>query len=183
MVRRFKQKVIERGWDLSTIKSFAEQLELEVKPYQEAGVAIPCFMKAGIFRNWFRTKSGAHSEESDEHSTSTNKEMIKIVELVMKAGNIDAFDPNKQTDLGTLMIGIFKQIIDAQNYGNHPDPNEQDKAQQCVMNIYEGYRVANETPTENFRVETMGLYLEILIGMQSFGPDLIPMIEEAQKKV
>ena len=51
------------------------------------------------------------------------------------------------------------------------------------MNIYEGYRVANEMPTENFRVETMGLYLEILIGMQLLGPDLIPMIEEAQKKV
>ena len=54
-----------------------------------------------------RTKTGAHSEQKDELSDNTDNEMKKILELVMKAGNIDAFDPNKQTDLGNVMIGIF----------------------------------------------------------------------------
>ena len=41
------------------------------------------------------------------------------------------------------------------------------------MIIFEGFKECVAKPAEEFRTETMSLYLEILIGMQAIGPDLI----------
>ena len=39
--------------------------------------------------------------------------MKEIVNLVLKVGLMEPYDPKKVTDLGTIMIGIFDQIVKA----------------------------------------------------------------------
>ena len=91
---------------------------------------------------------------------------------------MESFDAKQVTDLGTIMIGIFDQIVKAQDLWQKGQPEDQDKAAQCVNKIYEGFKFCIAQPAEQFRAETMGLYLEILIGMQAIGPDLIAEIDQ-----
>lgn len=91
-------------------------------------------MKATLFRDWFRTKTGAHNDE-ELYGQKMGEEMKQIVNLVLKVGLMEPYDPKKVTDLGTIMIGIFDQIVKAQDYFQASDP----KAEECMKIIFEGF--------------------------------------------
>ena len=44
------------------------------------------------------------------------KEMKDIVVLVLRVGLMEPYDPLKTTDLGSIMIGIFNEIVKAQDF-------------------------------------------------------------------
>ena len=92
-----------------------ETIKETVQPFTDRQVDIPCFMKAQLFRDWFRTKTGAHNDD-ETYGDQLTVEMKKIVELVLQVGLHEPYDPNKVADLGTIMIGIFDLIIKAQDY-------------------------------------------------------------------
>lgn len=59
----------------------------------------------------------------------------------------------------------------------------QEKAQDCVMSIIIGFQHISEMPAETFRTELMQLYLEVLIGMRAFGPDMLGQIDKCKDKL
>ena len=61
-------------------------------PYERTGVAIPCFMKAHLFRDWFRTKTGAHNDD-ETYGANCSLEMKNIVELVLRVGLMEPYNP------------------------------------------------------------------------------------------
>ena len=91
--------------------------------------------------------------------------MKKTVTLVLSVGLMEPYNPEKTTDLGSIMIGIFDQIIKMQDYGASEDQAEQLNAGKCLERIIEGFHHCTKQPASSFRTETMSLYLEILIGM------------------
>ena len=85
--------------------------------------------------------------------------MKQIVTLVLSVGLMEPYNPKKTTDLGSIMIGIFDQIIKAQDYGASQDQAEQLKAGKCAERIFEGLMNCTKEPASSFRTETMSLYL------------------------
>ena len=58
--------------------------------------------------------------------------MKKIVELVLKVGLMEPYNPQRVTDLGTIMIGIFEEIVKASDF--HLSGNLEDitKGTECI---------------------------------------------------
>ena len=99
--------------------------------------------------------------------------MKKIVTLVLSVGLMEPYNPEKTTDLGSIMIGIIDYDIKAQYYRASEDKAEQLKAGKCIKRVIEGFQHCTKEPASSFRTETMSLYLNILIGMQAIGLDII----------
>ena len=96
---------------------------------------------------------------------------------------MEPFDPKKITDLGTLMLSLFDLILKCQVGFSSPDKAEQEEATAAVKKIISGFEFVIAMPAKSFRVELMGLYVEILIGMQVYGAEIIEKMELCQEKV
>ena len=46
-----------------------------------------------------------------------------------------------------------------------------------IKKLFDGFEWAIGLPAEEFRVETMSLYLELLVGMQITSPEILSQIE------
>ena len=51
------------------------------------------------------------------------------------------------------------------------------------MQLLDAYKSTIEEPAESFRVEVTMLYLEMIIGMQSIGPDIPEQINQCMQKI
>ena len=112
-IRRFREACIEHGgWDLSQIKSLYDTFRDFLQPYiDNPAFDPPVMIKAQLFRDWFRTKSGAHNDQGDEfYGSKMSTEMQSVVDLLSQW--LQPLDPNnKKMDLGSIMLAIFKEIL------------------------------------------------------------------------
>ena len=93
-------------------------LRSQVKEYSDRNLQVPTFMKAAIFKDWFRTKTGAHNEDETQKSEDeTNFESISKLINMINDQDDKKLTSDANMDLGTVMIKIFKLIIEATKYG------------------------------------------------------------------
>ena len=81
------------------------------------------------------------------------------------------FEPTKKNDLATIRIGAFNVIVKCSMFGENPEKvTETENPEIYVKQLFDGFEWCTNLPAEEFRVETMGLYLELLIGLGVGGP-------------
>lgn len=87
---------------------------------------------------------------------------MELTRMVLSAAKMGAFEPTKKNDIATIMISVFDLLINSQS-------QTVDDQEVTGKKIFEGFEWCSKLPAEEFRVETMNLYLELLIGMGGGG--------------
>ena len=75
------------------------------------------------------------------------------------------------------MISLFDNIFKCQEGFASEDIVEREKATAAIKQIIDGFENVIQQPAESFRVELMGVYVEMLIGMEVYGAEIIQKIE------
>lgn len=73
-------------------------------------------MRAQIFKDWFRTKAGAHNEDEKQPEDPTMaEELTPLIRTLFDQCKIKPLGQEENNeDLGTIMLQIFNLIVEAQ---------------------------------------------------------------------
>ena len=70
-----------------------------------------------------------------------------------------------------MMFKVYKLVADAQYYSSNTDMDSAARANDCLIKLYSAFNKVVEEPYQSFRVETMSLFLDVFMSMQTIGPE------------